>query len=110
MVTDYTPDGQVGFYQYGIVWANWTFRVGGPPYKQDAVVRGVRDYTAFWAAKNGVDLANARFRVKVKHITPPVNWEPDFLEHQMEVPWEDAGMVEWKNKEFTSYLQPITSL
>ena len=101
--------GQPGPYQYGPLWCKWAFLVVGPQPQQASLEKGIRDYTAFWAGKHGVDLTNCRFQVKVKHIASIHDWQPDFLLEQMEQPWQDAGAVEWKNRVFSTSLKPIDS-
>ncbi len=72
--------------------------------------KGVRDFTAFWAYKNNINLDDAKFLIKVKKIDTPNGWEKDFLNKQIAKPWIDGGFVEWKNKEFISNIKDIESL
>ena len=101
--------GQPGPYQYGPLWCKWAFLVVGAQPQQARLEKGIRDYTAFWAGKHGVDLTNCCFKVKVKHIANALNWQYGFLSEQLAQPWQDAGAVEWKNKVFSTSLKPIDS-
>jgi hypothetical protein len=73
---------------------------------------GVRDYTAFWAKKQNLDLTKAKFLIKVKKIDSLKNWswEKDFLNRQIAKPWIDGGFIEWKDKKFVSSIKDIESL
>lgn len=101
--------GQPGLYQYGPFWVNWAFRVVSGNPDQDKVEKGIKDYTAFWAGKNGMSLNNVTFKVKVKHLDPINNWEPDFLRRQIAHPWQDAGTVQWTGYRFLAKVKPISS-
>ncbi|MGK6342206.1 DCC1-like thiol-disulfide oxidoreductase family protein [Chryseobacterium sp. DT-3] len=104
-------DGTNSTYLYsGPTWAKWGFRVMDNKINQNNVIKGVRDFSAFWAAMNGIDLNSATFIIKVKKIDTPHNWEKGFLKKQMEKPWMDAGVATWHNKEYSINIQEIESL
>src|SRR5699024_10630276 len=58
--------GSPGNYIFGFNWVNWTFRVNAPSINHEQLLDGLKDYTAFWAHKNGIELDGALFKVKVK--------------------------------------------
>lgn len=93
-------DGMPGPYIYGFNWVKWTFRVNSPKVKEQQLIKGIRDFTAFWAHKNNIDLDSATFEIKVKKIDVPMEWEYDFLNKQIQKPWINAGEVQWKDTEF----------
>jgi predicted DCC family thiol-disulfide oxidoreductase YuxK len=103
-------NGQPDFYIYGSNWVNWTFRVNQIDINLQTLNNGIERYTAFWAEKNGVDLNNATFLVKVKKINSPKGWEKDFLTKQIAKPWIDGGYIIWKNKTFSSQIKDIERL
>ncbi|WP_405325905.1 DCC1-like thiol-disulfide oxidoreductase family protein [Leeuwenhoekiella sp. LLG6367-2.1] len=103
-------DGSPGPYMYGEIWAKWTFRSNAPEIDQEVLAASVRDFTAFWAHKNNVDLNDAVFKIKVKKTDVPKSWEKDFLNKQLNHPWLDGGEVYWKNKKFESDIVQIESL
>ena len=103
-------DGQPGAYLYGVLWLKWTYDIVTKKIDQARLEKGIRNFTAFWATKNHVDLNNCQFKVKVKKIQEATEWEPDFLEKQRAAPWTEAGVVTWKNQHFTAQLADITAL
>jgi predicted DCC family thiol-disulfide oxidoreductase YuxK len=104
------PDGTPGDYLLGANWVKWTFRANSPLINQNVLSNSIRDFTAFWAYKRGVNLDNAEFIIKVKKNRDPVAWEYDFLHKQLANPWLDGGTVLWKNKEFSSNIKNIEEL
>ncbi|MDH2206328.1 DCC1-like thiol-disulfide oxidoreductase family protein [Empedobacter sp. GD03644] len=94
------PKGIVGDYLIGSVYCKWNYRVNSSLINQDNLKNGIRDFSAFWAHKNNVDLNDATFIIKVKKIETPTKWEKDFLKNQMEQPWKNVGKANWTNKEF----------
>jgi hypothetical protein len=103
-------DGQPGAYLYGVLWVKWTYDIVTKKIDQTRLEKGIRSFTAFWAAKNHVDLNNCQFKVKVKKIKEATEWQPNFLEQQRAAKWIDAGVVTWKNQQFTSQLADIKAL
>lgn len=93
-------NGTPGKYQVGPIWCKWSFRVNGNTIDQNNLEKGIRDFTAFWAYKNGADLNDATFTIKVKKIDTPKSWEKDFLKKQMQKPWKDVGTARWRDKEY----------
>ncbi|REC48987.1 DCC1-like thiol-disulfide oxidoreductase family protein [Chryseobacterium pennipullorum] len=104
-------DGTSGKYLYGPTWIKWSFRTTDNVINQKNLKTGIRDFTAFWAAKNNVDLRDAKFIIKVKKIdTTPHHWEKGFLLRQMNKPWHNIGTAEWNNKEFSIQVPEIETL
>lgn len=106
----FDSDGTPGDYLFGPTWAKWTFRVNNPQIDQVKLENGVRDFTAFWASKNGINLNDATFEIMVKKIDSPNGWQYDYLNNQIAKPWVTGGHVEWHNKEFTSHIADIEKL
>jgi predicted DCC family thiol-disulfide oxidoreductase YuxK len=104
------PNGQPGAYLYGVVWLHWTYQIVSHHIEQPRLEAGIRNFTAFWAQKHHVDLANCRFQVKVKKITEATTWQPDFLNQQLAAGWVEAGEVTWENRQFTAHLADINTL
>ncbi|WP_046755608.1 HTTM domain-containing protein [Kordia jejudonensis] len=103
-------DGMPESYIYGANWVKWTFRVVGTNVNNYYLTDGIKDFTAFWAHKNNVDLNDARFTVKVKKVETPREWKKDFLHKQQKKPWIDAGEVIWKSKKFEANIVNVESL
>lgn len=104
------PSGSIGYYQIGPNWAKWGFRVDSPNINSLVLSTGVRNYTAFWAKKNNIDLKNAFFLIKVKKNASPDGWERDFLNNQLKNSWIEGGNVEWINEKFISNIKDIEKL
>ncbi len=104
-------DGTPGKYLSGPIWTKWSFQVSNNVINQDNLKTGIRDFTAFWAAMNNVNLNDAKFTIKVKKIdTVPYHWEKGFLLKQMNKPWKDVGTAIWTNKEFSVQIPEIETL
>jgi predicted DCC family thiol-disulfide oxidoreductase YuxK len=105
-------NGQPSYYNYGTNWRKMSFSTNGPNISPNSLNSGVRDYTAFWAKKQNLDLTKAKFLIKVKKIDSLKNWswEKDFLNRQIAKPWIDGGFIEWKDKKFVSSIKDIESL
>ncbi|MFY7812110.1 MAG: hypothetical protein ACOVQ2_10315 [Flavobacterium sp.] len=71
---------------------------------------GIKDFTAFWSYKNGIDLKEAEFKIKVKKIEQPQKWEKDFMKKQINQTWKDGGKIIWKDKNIEYYIFDIESI
>lgn len=107
-ITD--QDGTPGDYLWGFNWVKWSFRVNGNRINQNNLEEGIRDFTAFWAIRNGVDLKDAEFIIKLKKIDTPKNWEKDFLKRQMEKPWQVIGTATWKDNKYSIDIPEVEKL
>jgi len=93
-------NGQPSHYNYGTNWRKYSFSTNGRYINMPDLEEGIRDYTAFWAKKNNVDLVDATFILKVKKIELPKKWEEDFLNKQIDKKWVSGGKVRWKEKKY----------
>ena len=103
-------NGQPSYYCYGTNWRKISFSTNSPNINLSDLNNGVRDFTAFWAHKNNIDLNDAKFIIKVKKIESTDKWQKDFLNKQIAKPWIDGGFVEWKDKEFQPQIKDIEAL
>lgn len=103
-------NGQPSYYNYGTNWRKMSFNTNNPNINPKILNSGVRDFTAFWAYKNGINLKDAKFYIKVKKLDAPNGWEKDFLNKQIAKPWIDGGYVEWKFNNFSSKIVDIEKL
>ena len=103
-------NGQPSYYNYGTNWRKYSFSTNGRYIKMHDLEEGIRDYTAFWAKNNGVDLTDATFVLKVKTIDTPMNWEKDFLNKQIDKKWVDGGQVKWKDQNYYPAILDIEKL
>ena len=104
------PDGQPGWYNYGSEMVNWDFRVNNANVNQRKLLKGIRNYSAFWSQKHDISLDDASFKIMVKEIETPVKWERDFLHNQIMKPWREIGTATWKNEEFNCAIEPVEGL
>lgn len=103
-------NGQPDLYDYSFNWVKWTFRVNSTNINQQELATGIRDFSAFWAARNGVNLNDATFEIMVKKIDSPNGWQYNYLNNQIAKPWMSGGYVKWRNNEFTSHIADIEKL
>lgn len=98
-------NGSLGAYNTGRYFVRWSWRANGPNVRMNALEQGIRDFTAFWARRNHINLINAEFTVYVKRIDPPKfwktgtehssGWEPGYYQTQRDKPWQVAGKAVW---------------
>jgi hypothetical protein len=93
-------NGMPGTYLRGGTWIKWTWRSNAPALNMENLKTGIRDFTAFWAYKNGVTLNKVQFDIIVKKVEVPGYWEKDFLKNQLSKPWQELGVGLWKNRQF----------
>tara|TARA_R110002167_G_scaffold35735_2_gene113941 strand:- start:1001 stop:2887 length:1887 start_codon:yes stop_codon:yes gene_type:complete len=103
-------DGNPDKYAYSFNWVKWTFRINSPKIDQTKLEKGIRDFTAFWAYKNEINLNTTKFMIKVKKVDIPTRWEEDFLSKQIAKPWLDGGYVEWETGTFYSFVKDIEKI
>jgi predicted DCC family thiol-disulfide oxidoreductase YuxK len=106
----FDKNGTPGSYISGPLWVKWTFRVNSPLVNQDRLANGIRDFTAFWAHKNNVNIKDATFLIRVKKNREPQKWEYDFLRKQLQNPWLDGGSVKWIDSVYTPEIKDIEKL
>ncbi len=53
--------------------------------------------TAFWGAKVGLDLNDAKLTLKMKEVQTPMEWEKNLRNRNIAEPWVDIGTVIWKD-------------
>jgi hypothetical protein len=103
-------NGQCENYISGRFWVNWTFRVCSPNINLENTKIGLKGYTAFWLTQNGIGLEDFKFSIMVKKVEIPTKWEENFLQNQMQKPWQDVGTILWKNGECEITILDIESL
>lgn len=102
--------GQVGIYNTGRNWIKITYGVMANKVDSSALATGIMRWTEFYANKKHIDLDDAIFKIKVKKIDIPREWQKDFLKKQLNKPWQDIGEVKWKEGKFISNLPDIESI
>lgn len=102
--------GMAGFYIYSFNWVKWTFRVNAPKVDQEVLRIGVRDFGAFWSVKHGFKPKDVKFNIYVKKVIVPKEWADDHLNEQMKHPWQQVGVMYWKDDAFVSETPIIEDL
>jgi hypothetical protein len=103
-------NGQPSTYLFGTNWRKMSFGTNGANIDSIKLANGIRDFTAFWAHKNNIDLNNAKFNIKVKKIDTPTKWQEDFLNIQIAKPWMDGGSIIWQSEKYIPYIKEIEKL
>lgn len=86
--------GMPGAYINGPFWTNYTFRVNNPKFNESMYNNGIKRYLLYWLFKNGKSITeNYTFKVYVKNIEIPNDWEKDFLNKQIAKPWKNCGFI-----------------
>jgi vitamin K-dependent gamma-carboxylase-like protein len=93
--------GQARRHNSGRVWCAWTHRIAAKNVDANSFGTGVRNYTAFWAKRRGIDLADARFLVFSRQCEPVQGWERNYLLRQTQQPWTPIFEARWKDRQFS---------
>lgn len=102
--------GMPDSYLIGFNWAKWSFRTNSPKIDEKRLQQGIERFTAFWAKQENISLDKASFRIKVKKIESASGWKENYLIDQINQPWQDAGMAEWTDKQFSIKLKNIEAI
>jgi predicted DCC family thiol-disulfide oxidoreductase YuxK len=98
-------------YLIGFNWVKWTFRVNGPKVDSAKLANGIRSFTAFWAHENNVNLQSAVFKIYVKKIILPSDWEYNYLKNQIENNnWVYGGKVIWDKNNYSAQINNIENI
>ena len=96
-----TSRGHASVYSTGRQQVYWMHRINGGELRRDRMEDGIRRLTAFWAHKHGVDLRDAVFLIRVRHLKKAQGWEAGLLRRQKEQPWVTAGTAKWSDWHFS---------
>lgn len=83
------------------MWANISVT---PNIDNQRLAKAIKKITAFWGVKVGMDLNDARFRIKLKKAQAPAEWQPNLRNDNLAQPWGDIGSAEWRKHLFTLQL------
>jgi hypothetical protein len=64
---------------------------------RDRLEKFAKKVTAFYGPEMGVDLTQAEFGLKAKHVEVPTRWEYDLRHRNMAAPWRDIGVLQWRD-------------
>ncbi len=60
--------------------------------------------TAFWGIKQGLNLDDTRFIIKLKKIQSPSQWIENLRYNNLAQPWKNIGYAQWSGKDITIIL------
>ncbi|NNC84352.1 MAG: DUF393 domain-containing protein [Flavobacteriales bacterium] len=101
-----SAEGLPGEMLSGGTFVHWTFRVCYSQADDEALIAGLKRYTAYWLMSTGRGVeGQQRFRVTTRSDRPVFKWEKDLLTENLNRPWEEWGEVVWVDGEFDTSRQ-----
>ncbi len=91
-------EGRLVTPNWGRVHSMWANVAVTPRLNEYRLAKFAAKVTAFYGRRMGIDLNDARFRLKAKTIRMPADWEPGLRRWNLEQPWRDAGELVWHNQ------------
>jgi hypothetical protein len=67
-------------------------------------------FTAFWAHKTGAGVQDTTFLVLVKPYGAPTGWRRNEGRREEEIPWQQGGVVRWKDGHFSAEIEDIEAI
>ena len=64
---------------------------------EDRLEKFTRKVTAFYAQDMGIDLQNAEFSIKEKHVEVPTDWQPNLRARNLQGEWHEIGSLKWQS-------------
>jgi predicted DCC family thiol-disulfide oxidoreductase YuxK len=62
---------------------------------RDRLEKFAKKVTAFYSVDMGIDLSDAEFVIKSKHVDVPTSWEYDLRRRNVQGEWRDLGTLNW---------------
>jgi len=93
-----SQEGRIITPNWGRVHSMWANVAVTPRLDEYRLSKFSAKVTAFYGTRLGLDLDDAHFRLKAKHIRMPADWERGLRRWNLSQPWHDAGELIWKNK------------
>ncbi len=90
-------EGRLVAPNWGRVQSMWANVAVTARIKRERLYRLIQKVTLFWGKEVGLDVANADFKIKLKRIRVPMDWEKDLRYENINRPWQDIGKVIWKD-------------
>lgn len=84
---------------WGRVHSMWANIAVTPNIDELRLKKFIMKVTAFWGIKQGVDLENSQFIIKMKRIRAPFEWEKDLRTNNLAGDWQAIGAAQWHGKE-----------
>ncbi|MGR8934597.1 MAG: DCC1-like thiol-disulfide oxidoreductase family protein [Gammaproteobacteria bacterium] len=97
-------EGRIIAPNWGRVHSMWANISVTPNIDNQRLAKAIKKITAFWGVKVGLDLNEARFRIKLKKVQAPSQWQPNLRSDNIAQPWVDIGSAKWHKQLFTLHL------
>ncbi len=91
-------EGRIVAPNWGRVHSMWANVAVTPRLDERRLQKFATKVTAYYGTLLGIDLNDARFRLKAKSIRMPADWEPGLRKWNLNQPWHDAGELIWRDK------------
>lgn len=104
------PDGRPGWAGTGRLWKRWAFGTIAAANTPERLNDGLRIFTAYWAHERGQGVKNATFVLMVKPYGAPHGWTHNEGRREERVPWQQAGVIRWRNGVYSSQLDDIEAI
>jgi len=91
-------EGRIVTPNWGRVHSMWANVAVTPRLDEYRLRKFAAKVTAYYGTRLGIDLNDARFRLKAKNIRMPADWEPGLRQWNLSRPWRDFGEMIWKDK------------
>jgi predicted DCC family thiol-disulfide oxidoreductase YuxK len=82
---------------WGRVHSMWANIAVTPNIDNNRLHKFIMKVTAFWGQKEGLDINNVVFNIKLKRIDAPSYWVYDQLHKNFTSPWSSIGTAKWSN-------------
>jgi len=86
-------EGRIVAPNWGRVQCWWANIAVTPHIKSRRLNKALMQVTAFWGAKEGLDVRNTVFILKMKEVRVPMDFEPGLRAYNLRQPWKDIGTV-----------------
>lgn len=88
-------EGRIVAPNWGRIQCWWANIAVTPHIKRKRLDKALMQVTAFWGEKEGLDVRNTEFILKMKEVRVPMDWEPNLRGFNLSQPWRNIGTVRW---------------
>ena len=90
-------EGRIIAPNWGRIQCWWANIAVTPHIKRQRLDKALMQLTLFWGTKEGLDVRNTEFILKMKEVRVPMEWEPGLRTYNVKQPWRDIGKVRWQD-------------
>jgi len=88
-------EGRIIAPNWGRVQCWWANIAVTPHIKLKRFEKALMQVTAFWGEKEGLDVRNTEFILKMKDVRVPMDFVPNLRAYNLSQPWKNIGTVRW---------------